>query len=41
MAESEWRSLGVQQSEGWVHYMSHAPEKWVLCFRKVPPPPKK
>eukprot|EP01061_Rhynchopus_euleeides_P027224 TRINITY_DN44321_c0_g1_i1.p1 TRINITY_DN44321_c0_g1~~TRINITY_DN44321_c0_g1_i1.p1 ORF type:complete len:100 (+),score=33.20 TRINITY_DN44321_c0_g1_i1:96-395(+) len=34
MDETEWRSLGVQQSPGWVHYMNHAPEKWVLCFRR-------
>ncbi len=25
MSESEWRSIGVQQSQGWVHYMIHEP----------------
>lgn len=27
MAETEWRRLGVQQSQGWVHYMCHTPGK--------------
>ena len=25
MAESEWRGYGVQQSQGWVHYLIHTP----------------
>lgn len=25
MSESEWRGIGVQQSQGWVHYMTHQP----------------
>lgn len=25
MTETEWRSIGVQQSRGWVHYMIHEP----------------
>ena len=25
MSESEWRSIGVQQSQGWKHYMVHEP----------------
>uniref|UniRef100_H9GMQ3 Cyclin-dependent kinases regulatory subunit n=1 Tax=Anolis carolinensis TaxID=28377 RepID=H9GMQ3_ANOCA len=25
MSESEWWILGVQQSQGWVHYMIHEP----------------
>ncbi|KAM6039437.1 cyclin-dependent kinases regulatory subunit 1 isoform 1-T1 [Chlamydotis macqueenii] len=25
LSESEWRNLGVQQSQGWVHYMVHEP----------------
>eukprot|EP01064_Diplonema_japonicum_P038635 TRINITY_DN941_c1_g1_i1.p1 TRINITY_DN941_c1_g1~~TRINITY_DN941_c1_g1_i1.p1 ORF type:complete len:137 (+),score=31.56 TRINITY_DN941_c1_g1_i1:51-413(+) len=41
MAESEWRSLGVQQSLGWDHYMVHAPEKNVLCFRRPLPSPSR
>ena len=27
MSESEWRSIGVQQSQGWIHYMKHDPGK--------------
>ena len=30
MSETEWRSLGVQQSQGWEHYMRHDPGK--VCF---------
>ncbi|PWA20749.1 hypothetical protein CCH79_00007205 [Gambusia affinis] len=26
MTEEEWRGLGVQQSQGWIHYMIHKPE---------------
>lgn len=25
MKEDEWRGLGVQQSQGWIHYMIHKP----------------
>ena len=34
MEEVEWRSLGVQQSQGWIHYLKHAPEPNVLLFRR-------
>jgi len=34
MSETEWRSIGVQQSHGWVHYMRHEPEPHVLLFRR-------
>eukprot|EP00996_Jenningsia_fusiforme_P006360 NODE_7682_length_454_cov_568.096296_g2319_i1.p1 GENE.NODE_7682_length_454_cov_568.096296_g2319_i1~~NODE_7682_length_454_cov_568.096296_g2319_i1.p1 ORF type:complete len:106 (-),score=10.14 NODE_7682_length_454_cov_568.096296_g2319_i1:135-452(-) len=34
MSEREWRSIGVQQSLGWEHYMIHRPEPHVLCFRR-------
>merc|ERR1712071_740697 len=27
MAEAEWRGIGVQQSQGWIHYMIHQPGK--------------
>ncbi|KAH7726618.1 CKS-1 protein [Aphelenchoides avenae] len=37
MNESEWRSLGVQQSLGWVHYAIHAPEPHILLFRRPKP----
>lgn len=30
----EWRSLGVQQSRGWVHYELHKPEPHILLFRR-------
>ena len=25
MSEDEWRAFGVQQSQGWIHYMTHEP----------------
>lgn len=25
MSETEWRGIGVQQSQGWIHYMIHKP----------------
>ncbi|KAI9549988.1 hypothetical protein GHT06_007516 [Daphnia sinensis] len=31
----EWRSLGVQQSRGWVHYELHKPEPHILFFRRA------
>ncbi|XP_058518301.1 cyclin-dependent kinases regulatory subunit 1-like [Ochotona princeps] len=34
MSESDWRNLGVQQSQGWVHYMIHEPEPHILLFRR-------
>lgn len=34
MTEKEWRSIGIQQSPGWVHYMMHTPEPHVLLFRR-------
>ncbi|XP_054715082.1 cyclin-dependent kinases regulatory subunit-like [Uloborus diversus] len=34
MTENEWRSLGVQQSQGWIHYMIHKPEPHILLFRR-------
>ncbi|CAG7785834.1 unnamed protein product [Allacma fusca] len=34
LSETEWRNLGVQQSPGWVNYMSHPPEPHVLLFRR-------
>jgi len=33
MSETEWRNLGVQQSQGWVHYMIHQPGKRVCVCR--------
>lgn len=34
MSDAEWRGIGVQQSEGWVHYMVHEPEPHILLFRR-------
>lgn len=34
MTETEWRGMGVQQSQGWVHYMVHSPEPHILLFRR-------
>merc|ERR1739844_645576 len=34
MSETAWRSLGVQQSQGWIHYMTHDPEPHILLFKK-------
>jgi len=34
LTEDEWRSLGVQQSAGWQHYMIHKPEQHVMLFRR-------
>lgn len=32
LTEDEWRSIGVQQSKGWVHYMIHEPGKYLLLM---------
>lgn len=34
MSEDEWRSIGIQQSHGWIHYMIHEPEPHILLFRR-------
>jgi len=34
LTEEEWRSLGVMQSLGWVHYEIHKPEPHILLFRR-------
>ena len=34
MSETEWRQIGVQQSQGWIHYMHHKPEPHILLFRR-------
>ena len=34
LLENEWRSIGVQQSRGWVHYEIHRPEPFILLFRR-------
>lgn len=33
MSETEWRSLGVQQSQGWEHYMKHDPGMYTCLIR--------
>ena len=30
----EWRSIGVQQSRGWVHYAIHKPEPHIMLFKR-------
>ncbi|XP_053985752.1 cyclin-dependent kinases regulatory subunit [Hylaeus anthracinus] len=40
LSEQEWRAIGVQQSQGWVHYMIHKPEPHILLFkREITSPP--
>lgn len=34
LSETEWRSLGVQQSRGWVHYAIHRPEPHIMLYRR-------
>ncbi|XP_076235339.1 cyclin-dependent kinase subunit 30A isoform X3 [Calliopsis andreniformis] len=34
LSEKEWRAIGVQQSQGWVHYMIHKPEPHILLFKR-------
>ncbi len=34
LSESEWRSIGIAQSKGWVHYSIHKPEPHILLFRR-------
>ena len=34
MKESEWRTLGVVQTPGWIHYMIHDPEPHILLFKR-------
>ncbi|XP_053212999.1 cyclin-dependent kinases regulatory subunit 1-like [Panonychus citri] len=34
MSEDEWRGIGIQQSQGWVHYMVHEPEPNIILFRR-------
>ncbi|XP_071054153.1 cyclin-dependent kinases regulatory subunit-like [Onthophagus taurus] len=37
MSEQEWRGIGVQMSQGWMHYMTHAPEPHILLFKRLKP----
>lgn len=37
LEETEWRSLGVEQSPGWAHYGTHRPEPHILLFRRPLP----
>lgn len=34
LKEHEWRKIGVQQSQGWEHYLLFPPEPFVLLFRR-------
>jgi len=36
MTEEEWRGIGVQQSQGWQHYMHHGPGLYAFtCYQPV------
>lgn len=35
MSENEWRELGVQQSKGWVHYMTHDPGNYFYYYTTI------
>ncbi|XP_031566473.1 cyclin-dependent kinases regulatory subunit-like [Actinia tenebrosa] len=34
LTEEEWRGMGIQQSQGWQHYMIHKPEPHILLFKR-------
>ncbi|CAG8465391.1 1974_t:CDS:2 [Funneliformis mosseae] len=34
LSEEEWRGFGVRQSQGWEHYLIHAPEPHILLFKR-------
>lgn len=34
LSDDEWRGIGVQQSRGWKHYITHSPEPHILLFRR-------
>lgn len=34
LSDTEWRSVGVTQSRGWVHYAIHRPEPHIMLFRR-------
>ena len=34
LTESEWRSIGIIQSNGWSNYSIHKPEPHILLFRR-------
>lgn len=34
LSENEWRSLGIEGSDGWVHYMTYRPEPHIIMLRK-------
>lgn len=35
LSEQEWRAIGVQQSQGWVHYMIHEPGMHLVYYSNV------
>ncbi|CAH0391674.1 unnamed protein product [Bemisia tabaci] len=37
MSQEEWRAIGVQMSDGWIHYMHHTPEPHILLFKRPLP----
>eukprot|EP00347_Sterkiella_histriomuscorum_P013373 403364962 len=34
LTEDEWRTLGLQMSTGWEHYLIFKPEPFVMLFRR-------
>ena len=34
LKEAEWRGMGISMSYGWVHYLIHNPEPFILLFRR-------
>lgn len=34
LTEQEWRGMGVQQSQGWIHYMLHKPGEYLSILLK-------
>ena len=41
MSEAEWRAIGVQQSQGWIHYMMHEPGNDSCCVSDIQQHPVK
>jgi len=35
LTENEWRSIGIAQSAGWIHYAVYKTEPNVLLFRRL------
>ncbi|KAI8912547.1 regulatory subunit of cyclin-dependent kinase [Gorgonomyces haynaldii] len=40
LSDAEWRSLGMCQSPGWIHFLIHDPEPNIFVFRREMDVPK-